>query len=259
MDEPTWGSLRHRVPILDGEFFHDWKNEMLEIFNEYHLKKYITSPCMPPSDPLHPTPDEDLDMIRNLRTINLITRELPRNLITCLPTLDCAYTIWRFLEEIFPNYSLKNLDEILHKSIALNSMSTSDPNFDNCLFELRDLMRAKGDVGIISNIISEIIRIHRDEHCYGHTSNESSSLGNDHSYDDDENGYYDEDDDSDLDDAMRHFGLMANLRGYMAGGKEWVLDSGCTDHMTRDKDMFRELAENNSPRKYATFGDNSKG
>ena len=52
---------------------------------------------------------------------------------------------------------------------------------------------------------------------------------------------------------------MANLRGYMAGGKEWVLDSGCTDHMTGDKDMFRELAENDGPRKYVTFGDNSKG
>ena len=58
---------------------------------------------------------------------------------------------------------------------------------------------------------------------------------------------------------MRHFGLMANLSGYMAGGKEWVLDSGCTDHMTGDKDMFRELAENDGPRKYVTFGDNSKG
>ena len=58
---------------------------------------------------------------------------------------------------------------------------------------------------------------------------------------------------------MRHFGLMENLRGYMAGGKEWVLDSGCTDHMTGDKDMFRELAENDGPRKYVTFGDNSKG
>ena len=45
---------------------------------------------------------------------------------------------------------------------------------------------------------------------------------------------------------MRLFGLMANLRGYMAGGKEWVLDSGCTDHMTGDKDMFRGLAENNN-------------
>ena len=58
---------------------------------------------------------------------------------------------------------------------------------------------------------------------------------------------------------MRHFGLMANLCGYMAGGKEWVLDSGCTDHMTGDKDMFRELSENDDPRKYVTFGDNSKG
>ena len=29
--------------------------------------------------------------------------------------------------------------------------------------------------------------------------------------------------------------------------------------MTGDKDMFRELAENNGPRKYVTFGYNSKG
>ena len=29
--------------------------------------------------------------------------------------------------------------------------------------------------------------------------------------------------------------------------------------MTGDKDMFCELAENNDPRKYVTFGDNSKG
>ena len=40
-----------------------------------------------------------------------------------------------------------------------------------------------------------------------------------------EHGYYDEDDDSDfdLDESMRHFGLMANLRDYTAGGKEWVI------------------------------------
>ena len=101
------------MPILDGEFFHGWKNDMLVIFNEYHLNKYIASPCIPPSDPLHPSLDEDLDMIRNLRTINLIIRGLPKNLIASLPTLDCAYTICRFLEERFPNYSLKNLDEIL--------------------------------------------------------------------------------------------------------------------------------------------------
>ena len=136
-------------------------------------------------------------------------------------------------------------------------MNSNDPKFGDCLFELRDLMRANGDVGIISNIISEVIIIHRNEHCYSHTSDESLSLGIDTSHDNVEHGYYD-DSDYDLDDAMRHFSLMANLRGYTAGGKEWVLDSGCIDHMTGDKDMFHELAKNDDPRKYVTFGDNSK-
>src|SRR6266496_2399665 len=106
---------------------------MREIFNEYHLNKYITSPCMPPSDPLHPTADEYLDMTLHLRTINLIVRGLPRNLVTCLPALDYAYTIWRYLEERFPNYFLKNLDKIIHKSITLNKMNTCDPKFDALL------------------------------------------------------------------------------------------------------------------------------
>ena len=101
----TLGSLRHRVPILDGEYFHEWKNEMLVIFNQYHLNKYIASPCAPHIDPLHPTLDEDIDMICNLRTIELIIRGLPKNLIASLPTLNCAYTIWEFLEERFPDYS----------------------------------------------------------------------------------------------------------------------------------------------------------
>ena len=70
-DESTLGSLRHGVPILDGEYFHEWKNEMLVIFNQYHLNKYIASPCAPHVDPMHPTLDESIDMIRNLRTINL--------------------------------------------------------------------------------------------------------------------------------------------------------------------------------------------
>ena len=52
------------------------------------------------------------------------------------------------------DYSLKNLDEILHKSIALSKMNSSDPSFGDCLFELTNLMCAIGDVGIISNIIS---------------------------------------------------------------------------------------------------------
>ena len=205
MDEPTLGSLRHRVPILDGEYFHEWKNEMLVIFNQYHLNKYIASPCAPYVDPMHPTLDESIDMIRNVRTVNLITRGLPRNLIGWLPTFKCAYTIWKFLEERFPNYSLKNLDEILHKSIALSKMNTSDPMFGDRLFELTNLMRAKGDVGIISDIISEAIKIHRQDHCQNH-SNESPSLGFDPPHDDVEHGYYDEDDDSDfdLDDAWSY-------------------------------------------------------
>ena len=143
-------------------------------------------------------------------------------MIIRLPTLECAYTIWRFLEECFPNYSLKKLDVIVQKSIAFHETKPSDPKFDDCLFELRDLMHAKGDVGVISSIISQVIRIHKDACCHGHTSNESPSLGNDQSQDDFEHGYYDEYDDSDfdLDESMRHFGLMANLRAYMAGGKE---------------------------------------
>ena len=99
MDVSTLGSLRRRVPILDGEFFYEWKNEMLEIFNEYHLNKYITSPCAPHVDPMHPILDESIDMVRNLRTAELIIRGLPRNLVGCLPTFKCAYTIWKFLEE----------------------------------------------------------------------------------------------------------------------------------------------------------------
>ncbi len=99
MDESTLRSPRHRVPILDGEYFHEWKNEMLVIFDQYHLNKYIASPCAPYDDPMHPTHDESIDMIRNLRTAELIIRGLPRNLIGCLPTLECAYTIWKFLEE----------------------------------------------------------------------------------------------------------------------------------------------------------------
>ena len=130
----TLGSLRHRVPMLDGKYFHEWKNEMLVIFNQYHLNKYIASPFAPHIDPLHPTLDEDIDMIRNLRTIELIIRGLPKNLIASLPTHNCAYTIWKFLEERFPDYSLKTLDEILHKSITLSKMNYSDPSFGDCLF-----------------------------------------------------------------------------------------------------------------------------
>ena len=88
-------------------------------------------------------------MIRNLRTAELIIRGLLRNLIGCLPTLKCAYTIWKFLEERFPDYTLKNLDEILHKSISLSKMNSSDPMFGDRLFELTNLMRPKEMLGLL--------------------------------------------------------------------------------------------------------------
>ena len=71
MDESTLGSLRHRVPILDGEYFHEWKNEMLVIFNQYHLIKYIANPCAPHVVPMHPTLDESIDMISMLELLIL--------------------------------------------------------------------------------------------------------------------------------------------------------------------------------------------
>ena len=41
-----------------------------------------------------------------------------------------------------------------------------------------------------------------------------------------EHGYYNEDEEFDIEyeKTMRNLSLMANLKDYMAGGKEWVLD-----------------------------------
>ena len=154
-------------------------------------------------------------MVRNLRTVNLIIRGLPRNVLVCLQNFECAYTIWNYLEEHFPNYSLQNIDEIIHKSIAFHKMKPSDPKFDECLFELSGLMRAKGDVGTIFNIITGTISIHKLAHCHGHKSNESLELGDDYTHDDDdtEHGYYGEGEEFDIEceKTMRNLSLMANL------------------------------------------------
>src|SRR6266566_3010911 len=110
----------------------------------------------------------------------------------------------------------------------------------------------------------EAIRIHKLEHCHDHETNEFIALGDDHIHvhdDDVKHGYYDDDEEFDIEyeKTMRNLSLMANLRDYMAGGKEWILDSGCTDHMSGDRDVFCELTKNDGPRKYVTIGDNSKG
>jgi len=46
---------------------------------------------------------------------------------------------------------------------------------------------------------------------------------------------------------------------YKAGGKHWVLDSGCTQHMTGYVKMFTSLDEDVGDYEHVTFGDNSKG
>ena len=161
----------------------------------FNLSKYIHSPYVPPIDPLHPTHEEEIDMLRNLRTVNLIIRGLPNLVLRSMQHFECAYTLWKDLEKRYPNYSLKSLDEILHKTIAFHKIKPNDPNFDKYLFELRNLMRAKGDVRTISNIITEAIQTHSLEQCHTHVTNGFDDLGDQH--DDDISGdeYYDESDD----------------------------------------------------------------
>ena len=115
-----WGVLRCRVPILNGEYYNFWRDEMVEIFDEFNLSKYMRSPYVPPIDQLHPTPEEEIDMLHSLRIVNLIIRGLPKIVLGCMQNFECAYTLWKDLGKRCPNYSLKNLDEILHKTIAFS-------------------------------------------------------------------------------------------------------------------------------------------
>ena len=70
-----------RVPILDGEYFRQWKDEMLDIFDKFHLRKYVEYPYAPPIDLIHPSHDDEIDMLGNINTVNLIIRGLPRNVL----------------------------------------------------------------------------------------------------------------------------------------------------------------------------------
>jgi hypothetical protein len=46
---------------------------------------------------------------------------------------------------------------------------------------------------------------------------------------------------------------------YKTGGSHWVIDSGCTQHMTGNPRMFTSLDEDVDEQDKITFGDNSKG
>jgi hypothetical protein len=48
-------------------------------------------------------------------------------------------------------------------------------------------------------------------------------------------------------------------KSYSSGGRSWVLDSGCTNHMTGEKEMFTSFEKNDCPSGSITFDDNSQG
>jgi hypothetical protein len=49
------------------------------------------------------------------------------------------------------------------------------------------------------------------------------------------------------------------LQDYSSGGSKWIIDSGCTNHMTGDKNMFFTYERNSDPSDSISFGDNSQG
>ena len=55
-------------------------------------------------------------------------------------------------------YSLQNLDEILHKSIALSKMNSSDPKFSDCLFELTNLMLPKEMLELLAILFPKLLK-----------------------------------------------------------------------------------------------------
>src|SRR6266498_3716961 len=45
---------------------------------------------------------------------------------------------------------------------------------------------------------------------------------------------------------------------YMSGGRHWVIDSGCSQHMTGNSHIFTTLEKGDHDHEHITFGDNSK-
>jgi hypothetical protein len=49
------------------------------------------------------------------------------------------------------------------------------------------------------------------------------------------------------------------LQVYASGGSSWIIDSGCTNHMTGEKKMFSSYEKNKDPKIAITFGDGNQG
>src|SRR5688572_33424822 len=46
---------------------------------------------------------------------------------------------------------------------------------------------------------------------------------------------------------------------YASGGSSWIIDSGCTNHMTGEKRMFSSYEKNQDPQRAITFRDGNHG
>jgi hypothetical protein len=46
---------------------------------------------------------------------------------------------------------------------------------------------------------------------------------------------------------------------YTSGGSSWIIDSGCTNHMTREKKMFTSYVKNKDSHDTIIFGDGNQG
>jgi hypothetical protein len=49
------------------------------------------------------------------------------------------------------------------------------------------------------------------------------------------------------------------LQAYESGGTSWIIDSGCTNHMTGEKKMFTSYVKNKDSQDMITFGDGNHG
>jgi hypothetical protein len=54
-------------------------------------------------------------------------------------------------------------------------------------------------------------------------------------------------------------GTKLVLQAYSSSGSSWVLDSGCTNHITGERSMFSSYSPTTNPSENIIFGDNSKG
>jgi hypothetical protein len=49
------------------------------------------------------------------------------------------------------------------------------------------------------------------------------------------------------------------LQVYASGGSSWIIDSGCTNHMTGEKKMFSSYVKNKDSQDSIIFGDGNQG